>query len=85
MLVQVYKLKCAFLCVILGYGGLSLAIEGPHRSNIECYQINDRVYTIHYSPHEPGIYILNIRFADEHVPGDFPVLMETWHFLDLKI
>lgn len=53
-----------------GYGGLSVVLEGPHRSDIECYEAKDRKYTIHYSPHEPGIYILNIRFADEHVPGE---------------
>ncbi|XP_012936132.1 filamin-A [Aplysia californica] len=52
-----------------GYGGLSVAIEGPHRSDVECYKVEDRVYTIHYSPHEPGIYILNIRFADDHIQG----------------
>ncbi|GFR77936.1 filamin-A, partial [Elysia marginata] len=50
------------------YGGLSIALEGPHRSNIDLYHHDERVYTMHYSPHEPGIYILNIRFADEHVP-----------------
>uniref|UniRef100_A0A0B7AYU4 Uncharacterized protein n=1 Tax=Arion vulgaris TaxID=1028688 RepID=A0A0B7AYU4_9EUPU len=52
-----------------GYGGLSISIEGPHRSDVDVYKVEDRVYTIHYSPHEPGIYILNIRFADEDVPG----------------
>ncbi|XP_059167482.1 filamin-A-like, partial [Physella acuta] len=52
-----------------GYGGLSVSIEGPHRSEVEVYKIEDRVYTVHYAPHEPGIYILNIRFADEDVPG----------------
>ncbi|KAK7498578.1 hypothetical protein BaRGS_00010238 [Batillaria attramentaria] len=52
-----------------GYGALSISIEGPHRSDIECYEASGRVFTIHYSPHEPGIYILNVRFADEHVPG----------------
>ncbi|KAH9502532.1 hypothetical protein Btru_068909 [Bulinus truncatus] len=52
-----------------GYGGLTVSIEGPHRSDVEVYKIEDRVYTVHYSPHEPGIYILNIRFADEDVPG----------------
>ncbi|XP_055876740.1 filamin-A-like isoform X2 [Biomphalaria glabrata] len=52
-----------------GYGGLTVSIEGPHRSEVEVYKVEDRVYTVHYSPHEPGIYILNIRFADEDVPG----------------
>ncbi|XP_025077978.1 filamin-A-like isoform X3 [Pomacea canaliculata] len=59
-----------------GYGGLSVVLEGPHRSDIECYEAKDRKYTIHYSPHEPGIYILNIRFADEHVPGS-PFLLNV--------
>lgn len=59
-----------------GYGALSLSIEGPHRSNIECYEASGRVFTIHYSPHEPGIYILNVRFADEHVPGS-PFLLNV--------
>ncbi|XP_076455178.1 filamin-A-like isoform X2 [Babylonia areolata] len=59
-----------------GYGGLSVAIEGPHRSDVECYEIHDRKSIIHYSPHEPGIYILNVRFADDHVPGS-PFLLNV--------
>ncbi|GFS01516.1 filamin-A [Elysia marginata] len=64
-------------CTNGGYGGLSIALEGPHRSNIDLYHHDERVYTMHYSPHEPGIYILNIRFADEHVPGTNPFDMEA--------
>jgi len=26
-------------------------------------------YTLQYKPHEPGVYLLNIKFADEHVAG----------------
>ncbi|XP_041363463.1 filamin-A-like isoform X1 [Gigantopelta aegis] len=52
-----------------GYGGLGLSIEGPHRSDIDCVHVEGRKYTIHYSPHEPGIYILNVRFADDHIQG----------------
>ncbi|XP_050390221.1 filamin-A [Patella vulgata] len=59
-----------------GYGGLSVAIEGGHRSEIDCIEVNDRKYTIQYAPHEPGIYILNIRFADEHIPGS-PFLLDV--------
>lgn len=59
-----------------GYGGLSIVIEGPHRSDIECYSAENRIYNIHYSPHEPGIYILNVRFADDHVPGS-PFLLNV--------
>lgn len=61
-----------YVDAFLGYGGLSVVIEGPHRSEVDCVQcVDNREYTVHYSPHEPGIYILNIRFADEHVTGKF--------------
>ena len=70
-----------------GYGGLSISIEGPHRSDIDYHEAIDRKYCLHYSPHEPGIYILNVRFADEHVPGElletnssFTALTEHFHF-----
>lgn len=63
-------------CKEAGYGGLSVAIDGPHRSEIVCVEHKDNVYTIDYSPHEPGIYILNIRYADDHVAGS-PFLVDV--------
>ncbi|XP_067672401.1 filamin-A-like isoform X3 [Haliotis asinina] len=60
-----------------GYGGLSVNLEGPHRSDVNLIEKRtDRQYVIHYSPHEPGIYILNIRFADDHVTGS-PFLLNV--------
>jgi len=53
----------------LGYGGLSVVVEGPHRSEITYEEMEPRKYNVNFSPHEPGIYILNVRFADEHVTG----------------
>ena len=52
-----------------GYGGITVVIEGPHRSEIDYEVTGNRQFKVAYSPHEPGIYILNIRFADEHVKG----------------
>lgn len=63
-------------CKEAGYGGLSVAIDGPHRSEIVCVEHKENVYTIDYSPHEPGIYILNIRYADDHVAGS-PFLVDV--------
>lgn len=60
-----------------GYGGLSIVIEGPHRSEIECKHYENRKYAISYSPHEPGIYILNLRFADDHLPGINKITINT--------
>lgn len=59
-----------------GYGGITVVIEGPHRSEIDYEVTGNRQFKVAYSPHEPGIYILNIRFADEHVKGS-PFLLNV--------
>lgn len=59
-----------------GYGGVSVVLEGPHRSELEYEEVEPRKYKVIYSPHEPGIYILNVRFADEHVTGS-PFLLNV--------
>ena len=55
--------------VLTGYGGLSLSIEGPSKADIECHDNEDGTCRVTYKPTEPGTYIINIKFADEHVPG----------------
>ena len=52
-----------------GYGGLSLSIEGPSKAEIECKDNEDGTLDVEYRPTEPGFYIINIKFADSHVPG----------------
>ena len=52
-----------------GYGGLSLSIEGPSKAEIECKDNEDGTLDVEYKPTEPGFYIINIKFADSHVPG----------------
>ncbi|XP_078730303.1 filamin-C-like isoform X1 [Lampetra fluviatilis] len=52
-----------------GYGGLSLAIEGPSKVDINCDDQEDGTCKVSYCPTEPGNYIVSIKFADEHVPG----------------
>ncbi|CAF0854285.1 unnamed protein product, partial [Didymodactylos carnosus] len=52
-----------------GYGGLSLSIEGPSKADIECHDNEDGSCLVTYKPTEPGIYIINIKFADKHVTG----------------
>ena len=53
----------------LGFGGLSLSIEGPSKADIECHDNEDGSCRVTYKPTEPGNYIINVKFADEHVPG----------------
>ncbi|VEL39278.1 unnamed protein product [Protopolystoma xenopodis] len=52
-----------------GYGGLSLSIEGPSKADIECHDNQDGTCLVTYRPTEPGTYIINVKYADEHVPG----------------
>jgi filamin len=52
-----------------GYGGLSLSIEGPSKADIQCKDNADGTLKVTYQPTEPGYYIINIKFADHHVPG----------------
>ncbi|XP_048338372.1 filamin-A-like [Sphaerodactylus townsendi] len=53
----------------LGYGGLSLSIEGPSKVDINTEDLEDGTCKVTYCPTEPGNYIINIKFADQHVPG----------------
>lgn len=57
------------LLSILGYGGLSLSIEGPSKAEIQCKDNEDGTLNISYRPTEPGYYIVNLKFADHHVDG----------------
>lgn len=52
-----------------GYGGLGLSIEGPSKVDINCEDMEDGTCKVTYCPTEPGTYIINVKFADKHVPG----------------
>lgn len=53
----------------VGYGGLSLSIEGPSKADIDCKDRPDGTCGVSYKPTQPGTYVIAIKFADEHVPG----------------
>nr|XP_042902335.1 filamin-A isoform X2 [Parasteatoda tepidariorum] len=52
-----------------GFGGLSLSVEGPSKAEINCKDNENGTLTVGYKPTEPGYYIVNLKFADHHVPG----------------
>ncbi|CAH8547224.1 unnamed protein product [Heterobilharzia americana] len=52
-----------------GYAGLSLSIEGPSNADIECHDNHDGTCTVIYTPTEPGQYVINVKYADVHVPN----------------
>lgn len=37
--------------------------------DINCEDVEDGTCKVTYCPTEPGNYIINIKFADKHVPG----------------
>lgn len=59
-----------FAAPLPGYGGLGLSIEGPSKVDINCEDMEDGTCKVTYCPTEPGNYIINIKFADKHVPGE---------------
>jgi len=51
-----------------GHGAIAISIEGNNRCDIEKKEIDGKKTIVQYRPHEPGIYVLNLRFAEEHLP-----------------
>ena len=58
-----------WMTLCAGHGGLAISVEGAHRSDIKCDETNPKHYLLQFKPHEPGIYVCNIRFGDDHVTG----------------
>lgn len=56
--------------ILLGLGALGISVEGAHRSDLDVKEKSATEFLLSYKPHEPGIYLLNMMFGDEHVTGD---------------
>ena len=52
-----------------GFGGLSVALEGPGGSEICNKDVVDGTIKLSYKPYEPGQYNLSVKYADHVVPG----------------
>ena len=50
-------------------GQLAVKIEGPSKPNIELSDNGDGTCEVMYVPAEPGEYMVNVLYADQHVPG----------------
>jgi filamin len=44
-------------------------MEGANRADLECQQKEKYEYLLSYRPPEPGIYLLNFRYGDDHIAG----------------
>ena len=52
-----------------GQGGLGVTVEGPCEAAINCRDNGDGTCSVAYFPTEPGDYVINIVFNDQHIPG----------------
>ena len=52
-----------------GLGAMGISVEGPHRSDLALKTNSLTDYVLEYKPHEPGIYLVNIKFGDDHITG----------------
>lgn len=72
-----FFIYCYEIFICIGYGGLSVVIEGLYCLEIECKYYENRKYKILYSLYEFGIYILNLWFVDDYLLGN----MIGWIFV----
>ena len=47
-----------------------MSVEGPSKTNIECTDVGDGKCCVTYQPMTPGVYVINVKFADQLVPGE---------------
>ena len=56
-----------------GYGSLTISTEGAFRIDLTCTAVSANnlrgEYRLQYRPQEPGIYLLNIKYGDDHIAG----------------
>ncbi|CAI5447621.1 unnamed protein product [Caenorhabditis angaria] len=50
-----------------GYGGLSVSVQGPSKAELTCKEVKAGLIKVIYTPSEPGVYAIAIKFADHHV------------------
>ena len=54
---------------VAGSGELTVLVEGPSNVGVAYVSEMGGVYSCIYTPTQPGCYVINIRYAGEHVTG----------------
>ncbi|CAG2107508.1 unnamed protein product, partial [Medioppia subpectinata] len=75
-----FVVDCSMVKPVIG--GLKVQIKGPERSSAQL-NIKDNkngTFKICYKPTSPGIYTMNIKIADTHIPGS-PFQVKVTEFL----
>ncbi|CAF3564394.1 unnamed protein product [Adineta steineri] len=62
---------CSFRIITkdAGSGGLSVAVEGSSKAEIQCKDNKDGTCDVTYWPTSPGEYTITVKFADKHIVG----------------
>ncbi|XP_004536602.1 filamin-A isoform X7 [Ceratitis capitata] len=50
-------------------GGLTMAVEGPSKADINYHDNKDGTVSVQYLPTAPGEYQISVRFGDKHIKG----------------
>ncbi|XP_052835830.1 filamin-A isoform X10 [Drosophila gunungcola] len=50
-------------------GGLTMAVEGPSKADINYHDNKDGTVSVQYLPTAPGEYQVSVRFGDRHIKG----------------
>ncbi|XP_041675461.1 filamin-A isoform X4 [Drosophila eugracilis] len=50
-------------------GGLTMAVEGPSKADINYHDNKDGTVSVQYLPTAPGEYQVSVRFGDKHIKG----------------
>ncbi|KAF6016648.1 FLNB [Bugula neritina] len=59
-----------------GAGGLSLAVEGPSKTEISCHDNHDGTCTVTFVPRVAGEYRASVKVNGQHIPGS-PFLVKV--------
>lgn len=62
-----------------------MSIEGPSKVDINCEDMEDGTCRVTYCPTEPGNYLINIKFADKHIPGQSHLTVEHWKYGSINL
>ena len=53
-----------------GEGSLGVNITGPSDCAIECKEVEDGMYEVSYVAPRPGVYAVDVKFADQEIPNN---------------
>lgn len=50
-----------------------MSVQGPSKAELSCKEVKAGLIKVNYKPTEPGVYVIAVKFADNHVKGEWPL------------